>query len=272
MPPAFAPAGYCPRPPNFRRLGAGPSSTCRTGERCSWRSSTPASSTGRSRGARSCVDDVVLVFIGPVPSARRGVLMAEVCRSGVVLLEPPHVSAMTYADSPKTCLRNANEAGVDPAGCPRPAGTSCRWSVGPDPPHHKTGRVRSWAMSDETPRDADGRSLCEWCGGEVRQPGTGRRRAYCRRSCRQRAYEARRQREAVVSAVAAAMARATTPDSSRDETQRFRLPSRDETKTAAQRPVPLDPRLRVALPPGPSLTTRRRLLPPPPGTDRPNPQ
>lgn len=44
----------------------------------------------------------------------------------------------------------------------------------------------------ETPRDADGVPLCEWCGGQVRQPGVGRQRRYCRQSCRQRAYEERR--------------------------------------------------------------------------------
>lgn len=32
---------------------------------------------------------------------------------------------------------------------------------------------------------------CAWCGREVADVGTGRRRLYCRQSCRQRAYEHR---------------------------------------------------------------------------------
>lgn len=32
---------------------------------------------------------------------------------------------------------------------------------------------------------------CRWCGREVAEAGLGRRRVYCRQSCRQRAYEQR---------------------------------------------------------------------------------
>ena len=32
---------------------------------------------------------------------------------------------------------------------------------------------------------------CRWCGRDVADAGMGRRRQYCRRSCRQRAYEQR---------------------------------------------------------------------------------
>jgi hypothetical protein len=32
---------------------------------------------------------------------------------------------------------------------------------------------------------------CRWCGREVAEAGLGRRRQYCRQSCRQRAYEQR---------------------------------------------------------------------------------
>src|ERR1700758_3549277 len=32
---------------------------------------------------------------------------------------------------------------------------------------------------------------CRWCGRDVTDAGTGRRRQYCRQSCRQRAYEQR---------------------------------------------------------------------------------
>ncbi|WP_374112327.1 hypothetical protein [Rhodococcus sp. CH91] len=34
-------------------------------------------------------------------------------------------------------------------------------------------------------------STCLWCGRPVPEIGTGRRRRYCRQSCRQRAYEQR---------------------------------------------------------------------------------
>jgi len=34
---------------------------------------------------------------------------------------------------------------------------------------------------------------CRWCGREVADAGIGRRRQYCRQSCRQRAYEQRAQ-------------------------------------------------------------------------------
>ncbi|KMV17721.1 hypothetical protein BMW24_007195 [Mycobacterium heckeshornense] len=32
---------------------------------------------------------------------------------------------------------------------------------------------------------------CRWCGRDIAENGTGRRRLYCRQSCRQRAYEQR---------------------------------------------------------------------------------
>ncbi|WP_082691100.1 hypothetical protein [Mycobacterium sp. GA-1199] len=34
-------------------------------------------------------------------------------------------------------------------------------------------------------------AACRWCGREVGDAGLGRRRQYCRQSCRQRAYEQR---------------------------------------------------------------------------------
>jgi len=83
-------------------------------------------------------------------------------------------------------------------------------------------------MKDDTPRDAGGAKGCAWCGEPIRQSGVGRSRDYCRRSCRQRAYEARKQREIVVAAVASAVARR---DSSRDESRGLSVPSRDGTKS-----------------------------------------
>ncbi|MEU5843663.1 hypothetical protein [Rhodococcus sp. NPDC047139] len=41
-----------------------------------------------------------------------------------------------------------------------------------------------------TGRDAQA-DTCLWCGRPVAELGTGRRRRYCRQSCRQRAYEQR---------------------------------------------------------------------------------
>lgn len=44
----------------------------------------------------------------------------------------------------------------------------------------------------EPPAPRRGEASCAWCGRPVDEGGTGRRRRYCRRSCRQRAYEQRR--------------------------------------------------------------------------------
>lgn len=68
-------------------------------------------------------------------------------------------------------------------------------------------RVRSPGMSAEIPRDAEGRRLCEYCGDPVPESLGTKPRRYCSRSHRQRAYEARRTREAVVTATAVAVAR-----------------------------------------------------------------
>ena len=130
-------------------------------------------------------------------------------------------------------------------------------------------------MKHDTPRDAEGAKLCAWCGEPIRQSGVGRSRDYCRRSCRQRAYEARVQREAVVTAVASAIARR---DSSRVESRTPAIPSRDETRA----PEPRDPgegwvrsidevdaqlreidARRVPVPPAPAQQKRRRLASPP---------
>ncbi|MBB1052225.1 MULTISPECIES: hypothetical protein [unclassified Dietzia] len=50
-------------------------------------------------------------------------------------------------------------------------------------------------MDTDAPADQPpprrGESSCAWCGRPVDEGATGRRRRYCRRSCRQRAYEQR---------------------------------------------------------------------------------
>ncbi|PVC76930.1 hypothetical protein [Streptomyces sp. CS131] len=113
--------------------------------------------------------------------------------------------------------------------------------------------------------ETEERTLCAWCGTEFRQSGVGRTRDYCRRSCRQRAYEDRKTaaatREAVVVAVAAVMARGQQRTvSSRDTSGAAAQPSRDETAPARGQVVR----------PG-TLSGRRPLLPPPPGVRRPEP-
>lgn len=54
-------------------------------------------------------------------------------------------------------------------------------------------------MTDTTPRP------CAWCGETIhRQAPGGRRRLYCKQSCRQRAFEARRTAALIAEAVTAA--------------------------------------------------------------------
>ena len=98
--------------------------------------------------------------------------------------------------------------------------------VVPDVPRYETCRVRSVGMTTyETPRDGQGRRVCEHCHGPLPKSLGTKPRRYCGRSCRQRAYEARRTREAVVTAVAVAVARARRAAPSE--------PSRDVPRPAA---------------------------------------
>lgn len=46
--------------------------------------------------------------------------------------------------------------------------------------------------ADDLPRQGPTYRACEWCGEPVSQLGTRTPRLYCKRSHRQRAYEARR--------------------------------------------------------------------------------
>ncbi|WP_460073924.1 hypothetical protein, partial [Streptomyces sp. YKOK-I1] len=63
-------------------------------------------------------------------------------------------------------------------------------------------------MSTDIPRDADGRRLCEHCHTKPVPESRGTKpRRYCSRNCVQRAYEARKVREAIVTSVAVAVAR-----------------------------------------------------------------
>jgi hypothetical protein len=47
-------------------------------------------------------------------------------------------------------------------------------------------------MKREIPRGPDGEALCELCFGPIKQSGVGRRKSYCSRLCRDRAYKIRR--------------------------------------------------------------------------------
>jgi hypothetical protein len=67
----------------------------------------------------------------------------------------------------------------------------------PDSTVHDTGievliGLRSLSVETITRRRARTQP-CRWCGREVDDAGLGRRRQYCRQSCRQRAYEQRAQ-------------------------------------------------------------------------------
>ncbi|MEX6465413.1 hypothetical protein AB6N35_13910 [Dietzia cinnamea] len=67
----------------------------------------------------------------------------------------------------------------------------------PDAAGHPGGDLGTLSSVDsdvraESPAPRRGEASCAWCGRPVDEGGTGRRRRYCRRSCRQRAYEQRR--------------------------------------------------------------------------------
>jgi len=56
---------------------------------------------------------------------------------------------------------------------------------------------------DGFPRDESGLRGCEWCGGRIVQPATGRRRRYCKPGHREMAYRARATQRRVDEAVKA---------------------------------------------------------------------
>jgi hypothetical protein len=91
----------------------------------------------------------------------------------------------------------------------------------------------------DVPRDEDGQRLCEHCQKTPVPPSRGTKpRRYCSRNCRQRAYEARKVREAIVTSVAVAVAR---DRKSRDFPARDRAKSRDFPKPQAAPEVPAVP-------------------------------
>ncbi|EFL04291.1 predicted protein [Streptomyces sp. SPB78] len=64
---------------------------------------------------------------------------------------------------------------------------------------------------------------CEWCGSPFRPAGTGRMPRYCRRSCRQRAYEHRQEAARLLAATQEAERAALAYAAG------LAVPSRDET-------------------------------------------
>ena len=133
----------------------------------------------------------------------------------------------------------------------------------------------------ESPRDADGNRLCEYCGDPVPASLGTKPKRYCKRACRQRAYEARKTREAIVTAVAVAVAHDRR--TSRDAGGSDRATTRDVAKPQAAPGVPADPgdgwvrsidvvdaqlreldARRAPVPPAPVQQKRRRLASPPP--------
>jgi hypothetical protein len=79
------------------------------------------------------------------------------------------------------------------------------------------------------PKDDAGLDPCDWCGGPIKQPATGRRRRYCRHSHRELAYRERRTQRRIGEAVRAVE---NPPPSvpSVDETRPDPVPSVDETR------------------------------------------
>lgn len=88
----------------------------------------------------------------------------------------------------------------------------------------------------ETPRDAEGRRLCEHCQKKPVPASLGtKKRRYCSRNCVQRAYEARKTREAIVTSVAVAVAR---DRKSRELAADAQGKSRDVPKPQVTPPIP----------------------------------
>lgn len=77
--------------------------------------------------------------------------------------------------------------------------------------------------------------LCGWCGSPFTQARVGRRREYCRASCKQRAFEARRERERIEAAVEAALTGGAVVSSRADIPGQV-VPSRDDSSAPVAAP------------------------------------
>lgn len=127
--------------------------------------------------------------------------------------------------------------------------------------------------------------VCQQCQESFELAATGRPPRYCSSTCRKKAWERRRLDEAVAVAVAKAVAAEQRRARNRgNETPQ--APGNRGNETPPQATAPTPPagpqqtelvlpqvfRAPTALPEGPSIRKRRRLLPPPPGADRPGPE
>jgi hypothetical protein len=65
------------------------------------------------------------------------------------------------------------------------------WRAVPDSTLHDTGICTQGRLQSGFVARRLKPQPCRWCGREVADIGLGRRRQYCRQSCRQRAYEQR---------------------------------------------------------------------------------
>src|SRR6201987_3133246 len=65
------------------------------------------------------------------------------------------------------------------------------WRVVPDSTVHDTGIHAPGGLQSGPVVRRLRAQPCRWCGRDVTDVGMGRRRQYCRQSCRQRAYEQR---------------------------------------------------------------------------------
>lgn len=104
---------------------------------------------------------------------------------------------------------------------------------------------------------------CEWCGEAVSQLGSRSPRLYCKRSHRQRAFEARR--------LGQPMQRDRGKETSAAQAPAVDVVVPDPPAAPPPAPLPKFPSLPARMvPPGPR-PGRRSLLPPPPGKRRPEP-
>ncbi|MFD6960914.1 hypothetical protein [Streptomyces venezuelae] len=131
-------------------------------------------------------------------------------------------------------------------------------------------------MSTETPTSGDGEALCAWCGRGPVPPSRGTKpRAYCSRSCVQRAHESRKLRKKLLGAYMKGRAEEAElrGGKSRDDAGKSRdFPGRQAPAKSRDFPKPqvnpVVPRPTVPVTSAPRSKGRRPLLPPAPGVTR----
>lgn len=89
-------------------------------------------------------------------------------------------------------MYNARDWAIVPAATSRGAASpACARVTSPRIVAAVTDEHPDSRAGDDTAAHLDDVAPCQWCGRPVSQPASGRRRKYCKRSCRQRAYEHR---------------------------------------------------------------------------------